>query len=82
MCEKYGLPLVGIHGLRHSYASLSAHLAIPINVSMRIGGWANDATMRRIYVHVLESDRSKYGKEMADFYNSMKNTFENMLVNR
>lgn len=72
VCEKYGLPLVGIHGLRHSYASLSASLGIPVHVSMRIGGWANDATMKRIYVHVLESDRSKYGKEMADFYNKVK----------
>lgn len=70
VCEKYGLPLVGIHGLRHSYASLSASLGIPINVSMRIGGWSNDATMKRIYIHVFERDRERYGGEMAAFYNN------------
>ena len=69
-CEKSNLPLVGIHGLRHSFASLAAHLGIPENVAMRIGGWANDATMKRIYVHVLESDRERYGGEMAAFYNN------------
>ena len=70
VCEKSNLPLVGIHGLRHSFASLAAHLGIPENVAMRIGGWANDATMKRIYVHVLESDRERYGGEMAAFYNN------------
>lgn len=69
VCEKHGFPLVGIHGLRHSYASLSASLGIPINVSMRIGGWSNDATMKRIYIHVFERDRERYGGEMAAFYN-------------
>lgn len=69
VCENHGLPLVGIHGLRHSYASLSASLGIPINVSMRIGGWANDDTMKRIYIHVFERDRERYGGEMAAFYN-------------
>lgn len=70
VCEKSNLPLVGIHGLRHSFASLAAHLGIPENVAMRIGGWANDATMKRIYVHVIESDRERYGGEMAAFYNN------------
>ena len=73
VCERSSLPLVGIHGLRHSFASLSAHLGIPENVAMRIGGWANDATMKRIYVHVLEMDKERYGKEMADFYNQNEN---------
>lgn len=74
VCEKHGLPLVGIHGLRHSYASLSASLGIPINVSMRIGGWSNDATMKRIYIHVFERDRERYGGEMAAFYNKGEQT--------
>lgn len=80
VCENAGLPLVGIHGLRHSFASLAAHLGIPENVAMRIGGWANDATMKRIYVHVLESDRAKYGGEMAAFYNEQKGKSGKMLL--
>ena len=41
---------------------------------MRIGGWANDATMKRIYIHVFERDRERYGGEMAAFYNKGEQT--------
>jgi integrase len=73
ICQKAGLPLVGMHGLRHSFASLAYHLKMPEKVAMEIGGWADDATMRRIYTHVAKSDISKYQNAMADFY---KNTNE------
>lgn len=68
ICQKAGLPLVGMHGLRHSFASLAYHLKMPEKVAMEIGGWADDATMRRIYTHVAKSDISKYQNAMADFY--------------
>lgn len=68
ICEKVGLPLVGMHGLRHSFASLAYHLKMPEKVAMEIGGWADDATMRRIYTHVAKSDISKYQNAMAAFY--------------
>lgn len=73
ICKKAGLPLVGMHGLRHSFASLAYHLKMPEKVAMEIGGWADDATMRRIYTHVAKSDISKYQNAMAAFY---KNTNE------
>lgn len=70
ICEKAGLPLVGMHGLRHSFASLAYHLKMPEKVAMEIGGWADDATMRRIYTHVAKSDIRKYQNAMANFYNN------------
>lgn len=73
ICKKKGLPLVGMHGLRHSFASLAYHLKMPEKVAMEIGGWADDATMRKIYTHVAKSDIRKYQNAMADFY---KNTNE------
>lgn len=45
MCRENNLPNVGIHGLRHSFASLAYHLQIPEKIAMEIGGWA-DATTR------------------------------------
>lgn len=75
ICEKVGLPLVGMHGLRHSFASLAYHLKMPEKVAMEIGGWADDATMRRIYTHVAKSDIRKYQNAMVDFYNN--NTYNN-----
>ena len=52
VCERSGLPKVGLHGLRHSFASLAYHLGMPEKIAMEIGGWADDHTMHKIYTHV------------------------------
>lgn len=69
-CEKLGLPLVGVHGLRHSYASLSASLAVPEHIAMSIGGWSDARTMKNIYTHVSKQDIAYSQNQMADFYNA------------
>ena len=67
-CADLGFDRVGIHGLRHSFASLAYHLGIPEKIAMEIGGWGDEQTMRRIYTHVAESDISRYKNEMLSFY--------------
>lgn len=56
ICEKAGLPRVGIHGLRRSFASLAYHLGISEEVAMRTGGWSDYTTMRKIYTKVSQKD--------------------------
>lgn len=68
LCEDAGIPFPGIHGLRHTFASLSAHLGIPEIVSQEIGGWANDKIMKDIYTHVARSDVSMSLEKIKDFY--------------
>ena len=68
VCRHCGLPEVGIHGLRHSFASLAYSLGIPYKVAMQIGGWTDDRTMQRIYMHISEKDVAAHAKEMIDFY--------------
>jgi len=68
VCEKNGLPLVGVHGLRHSFASLAYHLSMPEKVAMQIGGWSDRETMSKIYTHLSQKDVSKYADEMKRFY--------------
>ncbi len=60
---------VTFHGLRHSFASLAAHLGMPEAIAMQIGGWSNDKIMKRIYTHVLETDVNRYQNEMSQYYN-------------
>lgn len=72
ICESAGLPKVGTHGLRHSFASLAYHLGMPEKIAMQIGGWANDATMRKIYTHVAKNDVLKYQNAMASFYEKLE----------
>lgn len=74
VCDRAGVKRVTVHQLRHSFASLSAHLRIPAEISMEIGGWSNDKTMREIYTHIARSDIERYKNEMWAFYNGTVTT--------
>jgi integrase len=67
-CRNAGLPAVGIHGLRHSFASLAYALDVPEMVAMRIGGWSDFATMRRIYTHIAEKQAKINVDKLASFF--------------
>lgn len=68
ICAVNGLPQVGIHGLRHSFASLAYHLGIPKEITMQIGGWQNDAVMSDIYTHLALTDIDVHRAKIQDFY--------------
>ena len=68
MCRKNGLPEVGLHGLRHSFASLAYHLGISERVAMRIGGWSNTATMHEIYTHLASADIAKSAAALLQYF--------------
>jgi integrase len=68
VCEANGLPKVGIHGLRHSFASLGYHLRMSEMEVMRIGGWSDFETVRKIYTHLSQLDETKAANKMEQFY--------------
>lgn len=68
ICEANGLPNVGIHGLRHSFASLAYHLQIPEMIAAEIGGWSDLATMHRIYTHIAQGDVEHYHTAMETWF--------------
>ena len=73
-CRAAGVPEVGTHGLRHSFASLAYHLGLSELETMRLGGWSDSQTMRKIYTHLSESDRLSAENKMKTFYqNACKN---------
>lgn len=72
VCEDADLPKVGVHGLRHSFASLAFHLKLPEKVAMEIGGWANDQTMRKIYTHLAKEDLNKHAQSFTAFFEKME----------
>lgn len=74
VCRDNDLPEVGLHGLRHSFASLAYHLGISERECMQIGGWADSKTMSKIYTHIADKDIVRAENAMADFYkNANKN---------
>lgn len=68
LCEKNGLPQVGVHGLRHSFASLAYHLGWSELTTMREGGWSNPDTVHRIYTHLAAQDANADIDRMKKFY--------------
>ena len=68
ICEANHLPKIGTHGLRHSFCSLAYHLGVSEKVAMKIGGWADYQTMRKIYTHVADSDIAASVKSISDFF--------------
>lgn len=70
VCAAANVPCPGVHGLRHSFASLCAsdQLQIPMHVSQKIGGWENDRIMREIYTHVARSDVAACVSRLKEFY--------------
>ncbi len=68
ICEDHNLPQVGIHGLRHSFASLAYSLGVPEMVAMQIGGWSDVNTMRRIYTHISEKQAQINVDKLANFF--------------
>lgn len=75
ICQRNGLPPVGLHGLRHSFASLAYHLNVPEQITMEIGGWSDIQTMRKIYTHISQSDMGRYEAAFSGFFG--KNAHEN-----
>ena len=72
LCEANCLPPVGLHGLRHSFASLAYHLGIPEMIAAEIGGWNDLSTMRNIYTHLSQSDIAKRARDFSDYFDQTK----------
>lgn len=68
VCAKAGLPLVGVHGLRRSFASLAYHLKWDMLTTMRIGGWDDPDVVTDIYTKLADKDVNKQVNKMRKFY--------------
>ena len=73
ICMKNGLPELGAHGLRHSFASYCYSRGIPAKQTMEWGGWSNYKTVMDIYTHLDESARERALKSLMEpFENANK----------
>jgi integrase len=68
ICAAQGLPEVGIHGLRRSFASLCYHLGISEAVCMQLGGWSDIYTMRKIYIKLSQQDVHDQADKFQSFF--------------
>jgi integrase len=71
LCAREGLPLVGLHGLRHSFASLCYSLGVNEMTCMKLGGWSDYATMRKIYTHIADTELARASNQFTQFFDSL-----------
>lgn len=71
VCEEHGIDFVGVHGLRHTNASVMLSLGVVDKVAMARGGWSTDVTMKQIYQHVFQSDKKKAKNAVDGFFQSI-----------
>lgn len=68
LCRAAGLPEVGLHGLRRSFASLAHHLGWDVRTTMRFGGWSDYKTVNDFYIKLDETDLFRDATKMMEFY--------------
>lgn len=59
LCEKNGLTIVTIHGLRHTFAAFCYHNHVPQRIIMQWGGWKDQKTLDEIYLSLYDEDIAK-----------------------
>lgn len=67
-CERAGVTICGNHSLRHSFASLCFYLKIPLEQIQKWGGWEDDKTLKRIYIHLAASAEDDHQKSFSGFF--------------
>lgn len=71
VCKKNGIEFVGVHGLRHTNATVMLSLGIIDKVAMARGGWSTDITMKQVYQHIFQSDKQSSGQKVDSFFESI-----------
>ena len=58
-CKNAGIPVISIHGLRHTHASLMLFAGVSIASVARRLGHASMTTTQKTYLHIIQELESK-----------------------
>ena len=68
ICERNGLPLIGTHGLRHSFASACYFAGLSIKATQKLGGWSDYNTMQKVYTHLADSALTEAQQKLTGLF--------------
>ena len=71
ICDNNSIPFVGVHGLRHTNASVMLSLGIADKVAMARGGWSSKDTMQNIYQHLFENDKTEADQAINNYFSGL-----------
>ena len=58
-CEHAGIPVISVHGLRHTHASLLLYAGVSIASVARRLGHASMTTTQKTYLHIIQELENK-----------------------
>ena len=67
---KLGIERFRFHDLRHYSASIMHAIGIPDQYIMERGGWATDATLKKVYRHALQDKNQEMINKANDYFSS------------
>ena len=71
ICDNNGIPFVGIHGLRHTNASVMLSIGVTAKMAMARGGWSSKETMQNIYQHLFSSDKEAADTKINEYFSAL-----------
>lgn len=71
VCDNNGIPFVGVHGLRHTNASVMLSLGVADKIAMARGGWSSKDTMQNIYQHLFKDDKSAADTTINGYFDAL-----------
>lgn len=66
--ELAGVKFVGVHGLRHTNATVMASLGLVDKAVMARGGWSSDRVLKDVYEHLFTSSKTDADKAINDYF--------------
>lgn len=70
-CKRVGIPEIGIHGLRHTHASLLITKGVSIQAVAKRLGHSNTVTTQTTYIHLLKSAEKTANEQIASILVNM-----------
>lgn len=69
ICNRFNLPMMNIHGFRHTHCSLLFEAGVPIKDVMERLGHSDIQTTMNIYTHVTENSKNESAQLFAKYVN-------------
>lgn len=66
--KKAGVKFVGVHGLRHTNATVMASLGLVDKAIMARGGWSSDRVLKDVYEHLFSKDKADADQALNEYF--------------
>lgn len=74
ICKREGITFPGVHGLRHTNASVMLSLGVIDKYAMARGGWSTDYTMKTVYQHLFDEDKRGADQSINSYFEQILHT--------